>query len=352
MAFITTAALNASNPVPIFTGSTFNGNTLAVDGFVKLKSLLKTAGFRVLASADGLTATLGDIFTVLGSYTNFPDTLNDGTMGNPRIATSYANNLAWMVLAPPLASPFQIHICVQQGDNASNAGYWSIKVSCGGFDLTSLSPTVMPGPVTVGDEKKIWGTGTDLAPAGMLAVAVGYRYNIFADPNGDRFWMSSWLNNTNNTNMFFFLDKMLMMATGDTYPFLCGATIDGSVGYMATSGGTIENVGQGAASMFTGGLTTKMTAMAPSMFNEPGVGKYGANTVTGKEDPLPMYWGRPSSAPSAPNGVKGVSSMMGWRGAPHDNADNVSTTGVNTYDWAIVNDAMVPWEKPGVPGLR
>lgn len=365
MTFIFTAAVNGTNPIGNnpFTGPLFNiTNPTPTCLFSMLKSALKTSGFRVIASGDGNGSTLydplglaGDVFT--NDTITTPGTLNTG---GGLVAFSTNNNLCWFVVVPPAGAPNQIQIGFQQGDSVGNPGFMRIKVSCDTFNVSGpLVSNQLPGVTGGNTEVIIWGGGTDAVPSGhaVLGAASGYRINIGVDNTAAtaRFWVSTWAINTNTPLFYCYLTQATVasLTPGDTYRYLCGANI-GCVQVLTASSGLLVDTPQyGAATRFSTGPTTKVSAQFLTMSGEPGIGQFQANTLTGKEDILPMFWGRPQSAAGGPPyGVKGVDTMMRWRGAPHDNADNVSIAGATTYEFITVNDGLTAWEMSGVAGVR
>lgn len=365
MTFVNVAALNGTNPTPVFVGSTYNANPDRVSVFGMFHSVMKTAGFVVAATGDAITAQLGDGFT--NNLTNFPDTLNDNTIGNLYFVGSTCNLRVWAIYTTPAGSPFSgtFHVSIQQ----TAEGTWRVKVSCGGFNIAGVfdgggtpgmlrgTPNQVPGPATLNDEKVIWGNGvsSDSAPVGLyVLVAAGLnKLNIAVEggTTNPRFRFSTWVNNTNSGVAFGFLDFAQILSTGDTFPYVCGFNSEASMSYLASSMVSSEAIQYGAATRFGTGLTTKVGAGFYGAIAEPWVGLFGVNTVTLKEDPTPVGWGRAQTVAS-PNGFKGISTLLRWRGAAHNNADMVSTTGVNTYDWMAVNDVLVPWNLAPIVAVR
>jgi hypothetical protein len=157
---------NASDP-GYYSGRAYNlyvdrGNPIGVassvyiqhlDSFWWMKSVLKTAGWKLTAWGSGSST---------GTYSD-PFTSSSQTM---------MSDAGWWCLTHPISSRSFV-IQKSTPTSQSNEGfisnyhsqYFRIKYSPGGFAITgTLSPTVTPGPQTGSQELCILGGGTDALP--------------------------------------------------------------------------------------------------------------------------------------------------------------------------------------------
>ena len=131
------------------------------DVFYQMKELLKTAGWAVQSSSDGLT------------YNASGDIITSGGTG----AGGMTNTNAWYVLAHPTLDGYQRYICLQVGTSKNTIRF---KISWTPFN--GGSPGILRVP-SASDERLLYGYGTDAAPgfsALLDSTAANVRVNLIA----------------------------------------------------------------------------------------------------------------------------------------------------------------------------
>lgn len=354
--FIHTAAVNGTNPI-LFGGSPYTGLCINLSPDRKdymwiMKSLLKTAGWRVIASGDvaGNFSSSGDVFS--NNTTNAVDTLNDNTpITNPYIARSMSNynpitgRGCWFIVAPPLTAPAQIYICVQQCGFVPSS--LRIKVSCdGGWDTTTGTTNQVPSLNGGATEGVTHGSGTDAAPlAGALMSAnnvVRFNMGVDSDVNTPCYYIDLWGNNSNTSTFTQFCDFLTSRTTGDNYPYVYNLVNVPDFNSYGAHGVTLPTQGVGGWTAIGSSGTVKCSMLVFSHTLDSILTQYPSNYLSNKEDVTPCAWGRPAdNAP--PNFFKGLSRMYRLCGAAHDNGDHIDTTGVTTLDFMTNKQLAKPW---------
>lgn len=126
------------------------GNNASCRAFYDVKEALKTAGWTVASSGDGLAAfsAVGDVIVVRG----------DGAGG--------VNDRAWVRLVPHAGSTFEIILQAIAGFTAASITVitqrWKVSAAAG---FTGGAPNATTAPSAT-DEFEIYGGGTDAAPTG------------------------------------------------------------------------------------------------------------------------------------------------------------------------------------------
>lgn len=146
----------------------------ASDAVFQVKQFLKTCGWEVILSSDGIS-NYGS-----GDYITTSSTGPNGF-----------NNLSYFTIQQPGSNR---QFCFQQG--ITNTA-WRVKYSLGGFNTDGYHPlidTPGTGPSNI-DNNIIWGSGTDLAPvmANLFSnieftTSANYKLNIVADGYGNGFY--------------------------------------------------------------------------------------------------------------------------------------------------------------------
>lgn len=138
------------------------------DAFYQMKELLKTAGWVVQSSSDGLTYNAsGDIITSGGT--------GAGGMNNTN---------AWYVMAHPTLSGYQRYICLQIGSTKNQIRY---KISWSPFN--GGSPGILRVPSAT-DERVLYGGGTDASPSTSAILdntAANVRVNLIAGNSSENY---------------------------------------------------------------------------------------------------------------------------------------------------------------------
>lgn len=140
----------------------------ASDAVFQVKQFLKTCGWEVILSSDGISNYgSGDYIT----------TSSTGING--------FNNFSYFTIQQ-LGSNRQF--CFQQG---STDREWRVKYSLGGFNVGGYNPLInVPGTGSNIDNNVIWGSGTDLSPimANLFSIDDTYKLNVVADGYGNGFY--------------------------------------------------------------------------------------------------------------------------------------------------------------------
>ena len=157
-----------------YTGETYNLQfATPEDAIFKLKSLLKTVGWSVVANGSGSTySTSSDIFTTSTSF--------------------FANSTWFAIKAPSSDRTFVFQRSSAGGSTTTNL--WRIKYSPGGYNTSTGTATRAPSPTNLNDEMVILAqAGTDVVPTFdtlfVNATSAGQFLNMGADNSGS-FWLT------------------------------------------------------------------------------------------------------------------------------------------------------------------
>lgn len=286
----------------------------------RLKQLMKSAGWTVPRSGDGLT------------YFPSSDGITSGNSG----AGGLQNTNAWFVIQMPLANSVNRQFMFQMtgyspGVNGSTSV--TIKYSySAGFTGGSPSATIAP-------------TATDgytlLNNSALFAGEFAFRMVAAADnvaPYG--VYMGSYtVGGANQCQGAFLVDPMISgtfnVADVDPYVFYA----DGSAGYNLSSVNTKAQCwikkglsGEGFMAVTAVPYQTASQNVFPTTL--------GYNSHTGLEDTAPILWAR-NSVLGAPSGVKGYSSLARYSANIHTTPDVFSTE--TTNDGVILGDFIFPF---------
>lgn len=126
-----------------YIGDTYNLDYInPEDTIFKLKSLLKTAGWTIIAAGSGSTVDVSGIDL-------FP---TSASMFIP---------LSWFAIKSNAGNH---SYCFQRSSSSVSTANWRIKYSPGGYDASTGTPTKTPSPTMVGDELYSLGDGSDISP--------------------------------------------------------------------------------------------------------------------------------------------------------------------------------------------
>jgi hypothetical protein len=313
-------------------------NQSPATGAIAMYTLLATfiaAGWADVKDSDGTT------------YAPAGGQITSGAAG----ANGLANSLAWFVVAGGGRQ-----YCVQRS-SASNA-QWRIKYSfAAGF--TGGTPGAARVPSAT-DEVVLLGGGTDAAPtfATLYQVDGTYRMNCcvgkLAGLVSSVFYQMCWPNGTpSGTGMLWFCDIM----SAGTYP--TPNDTDPSVQCLQTNlnpwvASNLVQTNGGLRAMFWNGSAQQFQSLNAYPLFEPNTVRYsapaissgqgdGPNSYTGKDDLIPVPYGRPTNL-TVPNGFKGIGSLFYWGTVFRSNADVVSVATPTARDWLWMNGSLVPWD--------
>lgn len=345
----------------------------AVEGMFKFKELLKTAGWVVTASSDGVVSfsTSSDIIT---TYTGV---LVSGTA----ITGSLGNKSAWFVMASP-SNPSGNGTDRQfwsfqrdSTNNGTNFETWRIKYSADMFDNLTASLTSSPGPpngATV-SQSIMLGGGTDAAPT----FAVGFRtsgnmrWNSAANNASPYEWYTICTEFTAYQPVTMIMhDAMLTGSWPDSGTF--PTQFDQSpycamVSYFATATDATVNLQSSTLGPFTWFRKgTNFVAQGSGILRLQGLKYMGSNagntTLTNaiwpssgttiqsrpglnSEALLPIPYGRRVALLGAATGYKGLSNMMKYPAAPRTNGStyNGVMTSTGSKDGIKFGLLVFPW---------
>jgi len=318
----------------------FTANTTPATGAVaifSLKALLKSVGWTVPRSSDGLTYnSSGDQITSSGS--------GAGGMNNAS---------AWFVIVPPGGTA---QYCFQLGATTS----WRIFTTRFST-LTAGTPsaTQTPAPVSVTDRIYLAGGGTDASPtfAGSTFAADGtYRFHAAADnasPYG--FYSVAYAIGGGLPSHALFVDPLTDTDAGDTDPFVFyssngppGSSLLGDLDGNP-SGSFFNMIGAGAQALMNNpfGILGPAYVSPIAIHGIPGGtqttlhGQLGPNPVNGKDDLLPCYYAT-DPTDSRP-GIKGRSTLIRFPMSGRTTGDTQSVSGAGAKDWIVLGGSVFPW---------
>lgn len=295
-----------------------------------LKTLLKTVGWTVPSSSDGTT------------YNSSGDQITTGSSG----AGGMANNSAWFRIKSPTGNR---ELIIQRG--TSNPNYRIMYSAAAGFSGGSPAATQTPSAT---DEEFILGGGTHAVPTfvAWFSTDNSYRQQIGANSTADYpFWMVCYPNGGGSPNAGFLWDPILNSVPGDNDALVIYIGVTGTTVFES---GTIGGVSTNslARGWLKKGLSGEDFVIIPGNHYTSGGGgtlapsSAATNPHTGKDDEFPVLYGRSTSL-AAPQGFKGVSSIIRWRGTLRTTGD--TATVVTTKDRFIAAHISLPWDGSTTP---
>jgi hypothetical protein len=305
----------------------FDVNNSAVTGaqaMYKFKELLKTAGWVVKSSGDGLSA-----------FSSTTDIITSGSSG----ANGFANSNAWVRIQMPIANGVHREFILQR--SSSNI-LWTILYSYSvGFIGGSPSATIAP---TATDSKTI-------NPGSFFTTDSTYRLNIAADnaaPYG--FWMGCFpIGGGSPSGGAFCLLPIYSNATQDVDPYVIYAESSSS---FTISSSLINTPNTWYRKGLSGELFQIVSACKLICVNDSGNSCFpsgvGVNPHNGNDDVIDIPF---SSSPATsgilwPYGFKGLCSFMKWNGSSRTTGDTLSLAG--SKDRIIYRDVNLPWNGSSV----
>ena len=293
------------------TFSYYVNNTITNHGdvFYQIKELLKTVGWVVQSSSDGLTYNAsGDIITSGGA--------GAGGMNNTN---------AWYVLAHPTLDGYQRYLCLQIGSSKNNIRY---KISWTPFN--GGSPGILRVPSAT-DERVLYGSGTDASP--YMAVILdtttaNIRINLIAGDSADDYAFFMLFNKvgTGALGGAIIMEKLICHALDvdpyiyyiqgtSTYPY---TYLNAYVSHDFASPGSYCPVGWIKKS-YTDAVFVKCVtswySTAISSSNYQAVGQLGSDPYDGTDVILPLIFYSPNNSQTSIPSYKGQSVNMKLSGS-------------------------------------
>ena len=328
----------------------FSTNNTPANGSVSMYLFLATlvaAGWTKTKDSDGTTFSAAGTQVTSGSA---------GTNG-------LGNTNAWFVLRAPAVNGQQRSFCFQR---SSNNTAWRIKYSyAAGFVGGSPSAAQVP---SAADEVTICGSGTDAAPGFATALPGDgtYRFNACG---GDTtigygfYWHTFKIADTSSFQMALILDVLVTSSASS-------ADVDPAIVYHETTNTSIMFTGlkvpynggsQGRCYYGVGGVPT-WTAVISAVYVDnwqqnycvaglsevSAAGSNGTNGWNGKDDVVPIAFGRPkdtnSYGPACNSfGWKCFGQLMKYVTVLRANMDTLSVdAGTKNYIW--FNGTAIPWD--------
>lgn len=307
-------------------------NTTPATGAVaiyNLKQFLKTAGWTVQASGDGLAA-----------YGAASDVITTGAAG----AGGFGQVKAWFRIRMPGSTR---EFCIQAGNATTNI---RVKYSVAGF--TGGTPSATNAP-TATDEIVIpnLAGGTDAAPTGANFIGTINKVSYWADNASPYGWgMVGW-SAVSATTFGFMLEAMApgTYNAADTDPYVFqsypnSANFGAFASFSSSAGNT--NYGwlaaPGTASSF---VAIPFYSYGGTTYNIPVNAQAPVNPFNGKDDTLPTPFIR-DAVVAAPGGYKGTGV---YTRLLITNRANLTTLSVSTTaDRIVFGGISIPWGTDGV----
>jgi len=325
----------------------FNVNTVPATGSLAIHAFLTallTQGWTKPRDSDGTT------------YSSGGTQVTGGGSG----ANGLANTNAWFVLRDPnsvRSFAFQ---------RSTTNLLWKVKYSrAAGFSGGSPAAGVMASAT---DEVTLLGGGTDASPTftTLLQADGTYRFNICAAdttlgfsfywhafPSGDSYGLQRGM----------FLEVMATgsFPAGDPDP--AAVFVSAAAGVNVFSTHTTEGLGsQGSTGgtarawfgtvpdwrrCFTCVITDSQLNIPLAGSNSSAVGPFGTNAYSGKDDLIPVPFGRPTntslSNDGSPYGFKGFGQLLKICSKFRANYDTLSVASPGAKDYIWVSGLVLPW---------
>lgn len=309
---------------------TFTTNQTPSTGAVATYNLIArliAAGWTKIKDSDGTTySSSGTQVTGGGTGTN-----------------GLGNNNAWVNLRAPSGTR---EIVIQRGTTDL---VWRITYSPTAFNSGSPAAAVVPSSA---NSSIILGGGTDASPtfSTWFSSNTSYRQQMGADgasPYG--FWMACYPNGGGSPNAGIVFDPVTSTPAEDADPIVIHiATAGGSAFVSAGLGSnTTSTTVTRSCGWLAYGLGGSFVALPACTYNAGGspVAPSGlpSNPHNTKDDGVPVIYMR-RSAETAPQGYKGVSSLMYWIGTTRTTSSTINNKGR-----IVIGDVTLPWDSSTTP---
>jgi hypothetical protein len=345
----------------------------AVEGLFKFKEMLKSCGWTVTASSDGVVSfsTSSDVLT---TYTGV-------LVSGSGVTGSFGNKSAWFVVASP-ANPSGNGTATQywsfqrdSTNNGTNFETWRVKYASDPFDMLTASLTATPGPPNQQtlSQSILVGGGTDASPTfAVLFRTVGnFRWNSAANNDKPYDWYIAGVEFTAYTPVTLLIHDGLITGSWpdsasfptqyDTTPYCVHAQ------YAAAVSDVTPNIGSSTVGPLAWFRRGAHFASSPSGLLRLQCLRYmgsnasnttqtntmwpAANTVVqsqqglNQEVLLPVPYARRASLGGAATGFKGLSSLMKYPAAPRTTGStyNASFSATGSRDGIKFGTLVLPW---------
>jgi hypothetical protein len=314
-----------------------NGPITGDQAMFKLKTLLKTAGWTVPSSSDGLTV--------------FPS--SDGIVGNGSGAGQIGNSLSWFRIKQPTAvGLYQRELLIQRSSFGGTG--WMVRYSLTGFTGGSPTATVPPSAA----DQQPWLIGLDF-PTALYDTDNTYRFNAGADnapPYG--FWSCCYA--LTSPSHFASGGGLVMdpMKAGsyppedqDPYIMLFDNPSSGTFNYNKLGSIPVCYYGLTADPPFG---TNWGSCNAARMSVSVGVNGFifpqglGADPYSGKDQECEIMWCFPGQSNNTGyytsyGGLKGIGTILRWTGVQRDSGTTHSIATGTSKERLVIADVNVPW---------
>jgi len=301
--------------------------TTGADTFYSFKQMLKSAGWTIPLSSDGLSIYGGG------------DNISSGGSG----ANGFNNNQAWIILRDPSNHS---EICIQRGGSAVD--YW-IQYCPNSYFTDGYSATVAP-TVTNGTNQNIIGTNSS-GKVFIPSSSVYYLHGGASDDDGYGFWMAYCEIGSGIPKMGFVMEPVEQTDSADT------STGKQNIFYINNSSGAFNlgtfiygyawdpSLPSYGCVGYLGGSWSSITGCAyHDAYGQTFPGYVPVNPYSGKDDRAPIIFAKPSAYGNRPYGYKGKSKLMMWEGVIRSNGD--TKQGKTRI---VLGDITLPWDGSTTP---
>ncbi len=317
--------------IGLFNGYNFNVNyapTTGADSMFSLMSLLVSSSWIVNQSSDG---------TIFSTNSNV-------ITGSGQLQRSGS----WFVIQQSI-SPNR-SFCFQHNASTTEHSRWRVSYSpANGFLVGNPGLTQIP---SASDQFNILGAGTNLAPtfAQLFPNDATYKFHSLAatTAKSNKFFIVT--NSTGSTivNSIFAFDVFQLgtYVSLDTDPSIILQRTSASLCLGRETLCAKNNAwGKFGSSIYPFsawemGQITQVTGSGKNYVGFP-CGNDTTNIYTGKDDLMPIPWGRVPAYYTSPFGYKGMSGMFFWPSVLRTSFTPISI--VNSNDYIIIDNVIIPW---------
>lgn len=301
----------------------YNKKLTTVDGeyIYRIKELLKTAGWSITSSGDGLSiySSSGDIITKFASGANG------------------INSRSWFVATHPSSDGYQNSFSFQGGGVSIR-----IKHSVSGFNLGSPTYNTVP---SAADEIVLYGSGTDASPSPSTIIPTsGYqRLNFIAGDSSEKFsfYMINTLLGFGTITTAIVLDRLIDTDPTDVNPYMFFATGSStappSLNNWSDNGYTTSSVLKGWTRY---GFADASTNTLQALWWGSQIGYSGSDPYNGNDLQYPFHVAATTGySINKAFGYKGKSRILKLSGTP-----KASSEATDNYTKIAFGPIIFPWD--------